>query len=233
MNKELKELLGTLSLFQGVDDSRLDALIQNASNRTYKAGQIIVSETERRKAFYLLLSGRAKMFKMSPEGKEQTLYIFEAGEPFCVCAAIQGRRFPGNATALEPSRVLSLDQEAFRNIAQQDPALLFNILMVLSQRLRHSMQLVESLALQELPQRIATYLLHAAPAASRENTVHLPMSYREFAKILGTTPESLSRTLKRMHKHGLLSTDGRDITIPDRERLSLCAEFGIKDIGSA
>lgn len=216
-------LLKTLPLFAGVPEDQLAALADAARVRSYAAGELIVGEDENPRGFFVVVSGRVKLFKLSPEGREQTVYAFGPGEPFCLCSVFEGERFPANAAALEPSRVLVAPPDVFEAVARAEPSLLFNILLVLSRRLKEAMTLVESLSLKEVPQRVAAYLLQA-PAEG--GVVDLPVTHRELAKIVGTTPESLSRSLKRMAGRGLVSVAGRRIAILDREGLAACSEEG-------
>jgi CRP/FNR family transcriptional regulator len=103
---------------------------------------------------------------------------------------------------------------------------LFNIIQILSQRLKDSMTLIESLALKEIPGRLASFLRHSLPkdTAVKNTAVELTISQRELAKILGATPEALSRALRKMANDGILSTAGRVITILDRKALEQLAE---------
>lgn len=217
-------MLRTLPLFAGVPEEQLAALADAARVRAYAAGEFIVGEDEEPRGFFVVVAGRVKLFKMSPEGREQTVYAFGAGEPFCLCSVFEGERFPANAAALEPSRVLVVPPEAFERVARAEPSLLFNILLVLSRRLKEAMSLVESLSLKEVPQRVAAYLLQAPRGGG---VVDLPVTHRELAKIVGTTPESLSRSLKRMAGQGLVAVDGRRITVLDEAGLRLCSDEGL------
>lgn len=217
-------ILKTLPLFAGVPDEQLALLSDAARVRAYEAGEIIATEDENPRGFFMVVSGRVKLFKMSAEGREQTVYTFASGEPFCLCSVFEGERFPANAAALEPSRVLVVPPDAFEAVARAEPSLLFNILLVLSRRLKEAMSLVESLSLKEVPQRVAAYLLQAP---QRGGVVELPVTHRELAKIVGTTPESLSRSLKRMAGKGLVAVAGRRIEILDRDGLEDCSDEGV------
>ncbi|WP_461210604.1 Crp/Fnr family transcriptional regulator [Desulfocurvus sp. DL9XJH121] len=217
-------LLQTLPLFAGVPEEQLAALAARARVRSYAAGELIVGQDESPRGFYVVVSGRVKLFKVSAEGREQTVYAFGPGEPFCLCSVFEGEKFPANAAALEDSRVLVAPPDVFESVARAEPSLLFNILLVLSRRLKDAMTLVESLSLKEVPQRVAAYLLQAPQEDGR---VDLPVTHRELAKIVGTTPESLSRSLRRMAEAGLVSVEGRRVTLLDRAGLERCSEEGL------
>jgi CRP-like cAMP-binding protein len=94
----------------------------------------------------------------------------------------------------------------------KEPRLLVNIIRILSNRLRESMGLIESLSLKEIPQRLASFLIHALKGGDGKegmNQLELTVTQRELAKILGATPEALSRALRKMSNAGVLAVDGR------------------------
>jgi len=88
------------------------------------------------------------------------------------------------------------------------------------------MTLIESLSLKEIPQRLASFLLHALTREGDKeiNRLELTITQRELAKILGATPEALSRAVRKMSNAGILAMDGRSIRILDREALEELAE---------
>ena len=217
--------LREIAFFQDLDANQLALLAREARVKVFRPGEIIVSQEEPVRAFYLVLSGQVKIYRSSAEGKEQTLYLFGPGEPFCLCAAFEEQGYPANAAALESSEIVILPGRTFENLAREAPSLIFPMLLVLSRRLKESMQLVETLSLKELPQRVATFLLHAAPRVADGETldIRLPLTHRELAKMLGATPEGLSRVFKRLQNRGLVSVNGRAIRVHNRaglERLS-------------
>ncbi|MEW5773240.1 MAG: Crp/Fnr family transcriptional regulator [Thermodesulfobacteriota bacterium] len=215
--------LRALPLFKGLPERRLKLLEQGATVRAYAAGETILDERPAAGGLYVLLSGRAKLFRLWPDGREQILYFFGPGEPFCLCSMYEGRRAPANAAAVEASRVLVLEGRAFEAMARQEPAILFDILRVVSRRLKEAMDLVESLSFREIPGRVAMYLTHAEAAARDPDRIRLPLTHRELAKVVGASPEALSRAFRRLADDGLLTVKGRDVRILDRARLEAVA----------
>jgi CRP/FNR family transcriptional regulator len=187
----------------------------------------VALESDQVRAFYLVISGRVKIYKSSAEGKEQTMYIFGSGEPFCLRTAFADEPFPANAQALEDSLVLAVPSAQMEKLARTQPTLMFNMVTVLSRRLKESMQLVESLALKEIPERLAAFILHTLDLSGRGEAkdLTLDITQRELAKILGATPETLSRVLKRLAEDEIISIKGRTILIHDRQALEELADW--------
>ncbi len=217
------QLIASLPLFKGLPEEQAKLLSQHARVDAYNAGEFIVRESDEVRAFYVVVSGRVKIFKSSAQGREQTLYIINQGEPFCLCTAFEGGISPVNATALELSRILVFPGPLLENLAQREPTLLFNMLLVISRRLRESMQIIENLALKEAPGRVAAFVIHTVQAVGENNAAPLTITQRELAKMLGVTPETLNRALRRMQDEGLLSLDRnmvKALDMPGLERLA-------------
>jgi CRP-like cAMP-binding protein len=223
---DILKQMQTLDLFQGVPAEKLRTLAERSRYKTYKAGEMFIGETDPAHAFYVIVTGQVKLYKSSPEGKEQTLYLLRPGDPFGMCTAFAIDSFPANAMALEESGVLMIPGPVMETVATSEPRLLMNIIQILSDRLKESMTLIESLSLMEIPQRLASFLLHALTReGDREvNRLELTITQRELAKILGSTPEALSRAVRKMSNAGILAMDGRTIRILDREALDDLAE---------
>jgi CRP/FNR family transcriptional regulator, dissimilatory nitrate respiration regulator len=223
---DVLERMRTLDLFQGVPLEKLRVLAERSRCRTYKAGEMFIGEADPAHAFYVVITGQIKLYKSSPEGKEQTLNLLRPGDPFGMCTAFAIDSFPANAMALEASDVLLIPGSVMESIAMGEPCLLLNIIRIISGRLRESMTLIESLSLKDIPQRLAAFLLHGLGREGEKETdrLVLTITQRELAKILGATPEALSRVIRKLSNAKILAMDGRSIRILNREGLVALAE---------
>ncbi len=212
-----------IPLFQGIPEGAQKILSEQARRRTYRSGEMILGETDAVRAFYVVLTGQVKLYKSSPEGKEQTVSLLGEGEPFGLCTAFAVEPFPVNVMALEDTAILAIPGPVIEAVARKEPALLLNVIQILSRRFKESMTLIESLSLKEIPQRLATFLVHALKK-ERGDRLKLAITQRELAKILGSTPEALSRAIRKMTNEGILESEGRTITVLDREALKLLSE---------
>jgi CRP/FNR family transcriptional regulator, dissimilatory nitrate respiration regulator len=223
---DVLERMRELDLFRGVPVEKLRVLAERSRCRTYQAGEMFIGEDDPAHAFYVVITGQIKLYKSSPEGKEQTLNLLRPGDPFGMCTAFAIDSFPANAMALEASDVLLIPGQVMEAVAMEEPRLLVNIIRIISDRLRESMALIESLSLKEIPQRLAAFLIHGLKREGEKGTdrLVLTITQRELAKILGATPEALSRVIRRMNNARILALDGRSIRILDREGLVALAE---------
>jgi len=223
---DVLQTLARLPFFRGLSDHELSQIQTIAMPRNCVRQELIFGDGDEGDGFYLVLKGRVKVYKLSPEGKEQILHILGPGEPFGQVAVFENRDFPANAEALDDSRLLFFPRTAFRRLLSDNPSLALNMLGVMSRRLREFTQQVESLSLKEVPARLASYLLTRAPERAPAPTVHLSIPKAQLANLLGTIPETLSRILARMSARGLIQVQGRQITLSDRQGLEDLAAHG-------
>lgn len=216
---DLIHQIARLPLFQGLERKHYENLAMILVDQVFKKGEDIFFEDDEGTGFYVIISGRVKIFKLSAEGKEQILHIFGPGEPFGEAAVFTGRRFPANAQAMEETRAFFFPRAEFIELIRKDPSLALNMLAVLSQRLRRFSILIENLSLKEVPGRLAAHLLYLSEKEKGSTLLTLEISKNQLASLLGTIPETLSRILARMEKEKLIKSEGKCITILNRQRL--------------
>ena len=222
----LEEWLGATSLFAGVESTHLRDLSGIAMVASYKPRVNIFSSGDPGAGFYLVMEGRVKVFMLSPEGKEQILHVIGPGESFGEVAVFAGQSFPAHAVTLENSRLVFLPRDDFVALVSANPALAFNLLAALSQRLRQFAVMIDALSLKEVPGRLAAHLLYLSKKQTTGNQLLLELSKTQLASLLGTIPETLSRILSKLQRAGFIAIKGSEITIVDRQRLIELAEFG-------
>jgi len=212
-------LLSRSALFENMPEEHLEALAGITERKSYGRGETVFSEGDPVRGFYIVSSGRIKIFKLSPEGKEQTLHLFGEGEPFGEIPVFSGGRYPASATAHTESRVLFLPRTAFLDLVRKEPSIALNMLAILSRRLRRFAGMIEDLSLREVPGRLAAHLLTLHDRKGAGPSFPLEMPKRELAALLGTIPETLSRIFGKMRQEKLIRLDGSTIEILDRTRL--------------
>ncbi len=217
--------LARISLFSGLLQAQYDALSRIGIKRSYRKGERIFSEDDEGTGFYVVCAGRVKIFKISPEGKEQILHFCGSGDSFGEVSVFTGQGFPADAVATLPSTVLFFPRAAFVGLIRKDPTLALNMMAQLSKRLRQFAGLIEDLSLKEVPGRLAKYLLYLS-GRDDKGTVNLDVSKGQLAALLGTIPETLSRILTKLNRRGLIRSRGAQIRILDRQGLEEIALEG-------
>jgi CRP/FNR family transcriptional regulator len=210
-------------LFAGLGMEELKRMRAIAIPKQFGKKAILFSDGEEAKGFYVVLSGKVKVFKVSPEGKEQILHVVTAPDAFAEAALFLEGTYPAFAEALSDCQVLFFPKRAFIQLIEKNPQLSINMIVTLSQYLKRFALLIEELSLKEVSSRIARHLLDLSLKLSREGKsaqeVELDLSKTQLARKLGTISETLSRTLAKMKAKGIIDVKKNRILILNREAL--------------
>jgi len=224
--KKNMDVIAASPIFNGLPEDQIGAIQQIAVEKQINKGELIFSEGEDGNGFFVIAEGRVKIFKVSPDGKEQILHIFGPGQPFGEVPVFAGQRFPANAQAIDKTRALFLPRAAIVDLIASNPSLALNMLAVMSKRLRQFTVQIENLSLKEMPARLASYLIYLADEQDTDEVVSLKISKGQLASILGTIPETLSRIFAKLSGQQLIRVEGKKITLLDRAGLEDLAEYG-------
>ena len=225
------ELLRRCPLFAGLKEEDLKRIRAVASLRQIGKKEILFGEGEEAKGFYVILSGKVKLYKISPDGKEQILHIVSAPDAFAEAALFLEGSYPAFAEALTDSQLLFFPKRDFIQLIERNPKLSINMIVSLSHFLRRFASLIEELSLKEVSSRIAKYLIDLSIKLSKEGKsskeVELDLSKTQLASKLGTISETLSRTLAKMKAKGIIDVKKNRILILNRGALEELAS-GLK-----
>ncbi|KAF1073796.1 Crp/Fnr family transcriptional regulator [Halodesulfovibrio sp. MK-HDV] len=221
---QLTTVLSQMPFFSGLSEEQLSGLAAIAVKKDVGRGQIIFYESAPAEGFYIVLSGRVKIYKTGPDGREAIIHLYGSGETFGEVAVFQNSSFPAHSEAVEKSSLAFFPRKGLLDCIAKDPALALAMLGAMSMKLRMFTKQVEALTLHEAPQRLASYLLYTSEEKNGAVTFKLDVSKGLLAGMLGTARETLSRTLSKMADRGLVSVEGRQITIEDMAALEDLAE---------
>jgi len=223
---EILDILSKSQLFGGLSETYLNEIRGVSIEKYVNKGEIIFLDGDEGNGFYLVINGILKVYKMSPEGKEQILHIVKAGETIGAVPVFSGTSFPANAQAIAKSVLLYFPKEEFIGLITNNPALTMNILAILSMRLREFTVQVENLSLKEIPSRLAAYLLYQSQEQGGKERITLDIKKSQISNLLGTGPESLSRAMGAMKEQKMIEVEGSNIRLLDREALENLASYG-------
>ena len=215
---ELKPSIRDLPLFSAMTVEELRQLMRQSAIRSYKRGEVLFLEGSPYAGMYVVLSGRVKVFKTNSDGKEQIIHLLGPREPFADVPLFTGGPYPATAQALEDTRVLFIGRQAFLDLLHGNPEVCLRMLGAFAKRMREMVKLIEALSLKEVTARLARHLLDESKTIPNA-TFHLTISKTNLAALLGTIPETLSRSLRQLEDEGLLSVQAKQIIILDRQKL--------------
>ncbi len=224
MDREEKiHAIANLTLFAGLPEEQARSLALLAEVRRAARGKTLFRAGDPAPGFFAVVSGRVRIFRSAPSGKEHILHVFGPGEVFAEVAVFQGGPYPADADVLDDCVLLFFPRNAFRKLLADDPDTALGMLGLLASRLRQFVNKIEELSLKEVPARLAAHLLLLHEAQGKRRLI-LDLSKGHLAAYLGTIPETLSRILRKMIDEGLLDAGGATVTLRDLERLARIAE---------
>lgn len=215
---DIREYLRRCHFGRDLDEDELAALADIAGHKQIAKGEILFFEGDPAAGFFILLSGRVRIYKASPDGKEYTIHQISPGQIFAEVAVFHGGKYPANCAAMQDSLVAHFPKDKFLNLIKDSPQISLKIISSLAAFLRDYNQQIENLTMREVPGRLASFLLREA-AKCKSNEVILDYSKTELARRLGTISETLSRGFRKLKELNLIVEDGKKIVIKDPARL--------------
>ncbi len=209
-------------LFYGVTATDLRLLLSIIRIRKFNKGEILFEEGGAAEGFYIVSSGKVKVYKLSPDGRERILHVVQPGNSFAEAAIFDDGRYPAFAETLNHSTLLFFPKQEFLELLHQHSQLAINMIAGLSRFLRQFTVQIEDLTFRDVPARLARYLLSFFDTTPI--SILLPVSKTQLASNLGTTSETLSRTFRKLSDDEIIHVQGKNIEILDAERLSELAE---------
>ncbi len=225
------DLLKRCPLFAGLKEEDLKKIRGIALHKQVGKKGLLFSDGQEAKGFYVILSGKVKLYKVSSEGKEQILHVVSAPDAFAEAALFHEGNYPASAEAMTDCQLFFFPKREFVELIEKNPRLSINMIVSLSHYLRRFASLIEELSLKEISSRVAKYLVDLSLRSEREGrspaTVELDLSKTQLASKLGTISETLSRTLSKMKAKGIVDVQKNRIHILDRRALEEIAS-GLK-----
>ncbi|MDD5452233.1 MAG: Crp/Fnr family transcriptional regulator [Desulfovibrionales bacterium] len=215
----LEGALNRCPLFAGLAPEDLRQVSSVHVRQSYAKRELIFSEGDAAKGFYVILAGKVRIFKTSPEGKEQIIHFFSTGDMFAEVALFHGTTYPASAEALTDTDLLFFPKQRFLRLIQEQPQLSLNMMANLAMMLRYFTKLVEELSLMNVSSRLAAYLLNTADRYKGDKFV-LEISKNQLASRLGTISETLSRSFRKLKDQGIIEIEQDTICILNRQALA-------------
>jgi CRP-like cAMP-binding protein len=219
----IREALATSHLFSELSDEQMERVRRHSHMTDMVEGESLFFQGDNASCFYLMLTGRIKLFRVSPEGKEKVVEIMEAGSTFAEALMFMDQpHYPVTATALTPSRVIAINCREYKAMLRESIDSCFLLLGSMSFRLHGLIREIDALSLDTGTVRTVAYLLHQAPP--NRASFELQVAKSVIASRLSVKPETFSRILKSLHESEIVTIEGRFVTIHDRDAMtSICS----------
>lgn len=219
---DIPALLARLPLFQELAPSQLEQLVSACRERRLSKGETLFQKGDPAKGFFVVVFGQVKLALPSAQGHEKVIEILGPRQSFGEAVMFMDRPYPVFAEALADSLLLHIASAPVFDLLEREPTFARRMLAGLSFRLHSLVHDVESYSLRSSAQRVIGYLLQHCPQegdCTGSLEIALPTTKHVIASRLNLTPETLSRIFHDLSTGGLISVQGKQVTIHDLRRL--------------
>ncbi len=222
-------LLRELDLFRGLSDDDIEA-IGHATTMTFcTPGQLLLSPDDPPERIHIVKKGKVRVYRMTPDGKQLTLDIYDRGTIVGDMRMLGQDRLPeAYVEAVEEGVICTLTPDELRRLIERYPTIGVNVISHLASRLQEAERELEAMAYQRVGQRLARRLIDLGQRfgakSVRGTLIQARLTQQELADMIGTTRETLAHTIGDFRRRGLISTERQQVVIRDAERLLEIAE---------
>jgi CRP-like cAMP-binding protein len=216
---EIPSLLRRIPLFSELSDTDVQRVARYTRERQVARGEVLFQRGDQPHGFYFVVSGQVKLAFSSSQGTEKVVEIIGPMQSFGEAVMFMNHPYPVFAEALGETVLVHVGQAVVSELIDQDSAFARKLLAGMAIRLHGLIQDVETYSLRSSTQRVIGYLLQVADNDA-PCEIALPTSKQVIASRLNLTPETLSRIFHDLSDAGLITVQGKRVTLHDPLRLS-------------
>jgi len=216
IRKDVLDSLRAIPLFSRVSEGDLEELATHLIERRFPKNATVVEEGLPGDYMYVIRKGRAKVTKASEDGREKIMNFLETGAFFGDMALLGDEPRSASVKTLEESVLLALSRRDFIDLLRQSPDLSLAVIEELANRLRETNEQARSLSFQGVEERTRNLFERISRqeegGAGRRLTP--PLTHQQIADMVGTSRETVTRSIKQLKESGWLAQEGKRYVIP-------------------
>ncbi|MDP2966758.1 MAG: Crp/Fnr family transcriptional regulator [Pelolinea sp.] len=212
----------TIQLLRGQNQGVFTRIIECSVVKHYQVNEAISWQADHCEFVYFILKGEVEIYRLSPAGREQILDRLGQGSCFnLVPALLENAPNQANTRALTACKLLALGKSDFGRMLKEYPEFALAVTRFFAERLARMTDLIETLSLYSVRQRVAKFLIDQADAIEKNGSIRWTQT--DMAKRLGTVRDVLGRTLRKFADEGLVRFEREKIMLLDRKGLKKAA----------
>ncbi len=223
-----RSLIAALPAFAGLGPEALDDALTLARTLRLPKGATAFAQGQQADEFFLLLNGRLRVTRLTPQGQQMVVRFVGPGDMFGVAMAIKSDIYPGTATAVVDSLALVWPNSAWAGLVSRHPELALNTMGTIGARLQDSQTRILEMSTQQVEKRVAHAVLRLVNQAGRKTDegllIDFPISRQDIAEMTGTTLHTVSRILSAWEEKGLVEGGRQRLLVRDPHGLFMLAE---------
>ena len=216
-------MLARAGIFQGVDPTAVSALLTQLRPVDFPRGHTVFAEGEHGDRLYIIASGKVKIVRRSPDGRENLLTIMGPSDMFGELSVFDPGPRTSSVITITDVRAVWMDRDALRAWIAERPQIAEQLLRVLARRLRRTNNDLADLILTDVPGRVAKQLLALGQRGTPQDgglRVTHDLTQVEIAQLVGASRETVNKALADFAHRGWIRLEGKSVLIFDSERLA-------------
>lgn len=223
-----RSLIAHLPLFAGLEAADLDHILEQARPLRIVKGASVFEQDREATAFFLLLDGRVRVFRTTPDGQQVIVRHIVPGELLGIAQAIGRTSYPATAAAVVDCVALTWPARLWQAFATAYPSFAQNTNKMIGVRIGEAHAQIEEMATQQVERRVAHSLLRLIRQAGKKTEqgflIDFPLTRQDIAEMTGTTLHTVSRLLSAWEEQGLVVSRRQQVTVVKPHDLLLLAE---------
>lgn len=222
-NEWMKSRLKNITLFRELSDQELDIIINISQVRVVKPKTFVFMQGDPLESVYFIHAGTVKIYRTDIHGKEQIVSVLQAGEMFPHSGFFRKGNYPAHAEVVEEATLIAIPISEFEQTLICSPELCIKLFRVMGEKIIDLQNRLEEQILHNTYEQIIMLLLRLAKTnAVKESDYYRFTTYftnRELANMIGTSRETVNRTLSQLKRKGLMDMDEDGYYLIDTKRL--------------
>lgn len=220
----VKELLQRFPLFKGLTDEEIQPITELAQTRRYRSGSHIFMQGDPLTNVYFIDQGKVKIYRTDFHGKEQIVNVLQTGDMFPHQGFFRQDDYPAHAEVAEESLLVYIPINLFENFLVKNPEICVKLFRVLGDLIVDLQSRLQEQILHNSYEQIIMLLLRLSKkygVATSDNKVKINMNFtnRELANMIGSSRETVSRTLTQLKKKDFITANAAGNILLDQEAL--------------
>ncbi|MBD7983834.1 Crp/Fnr family transcriptional regulator [Sporosarcina sp. Sa2YVA2] len=216
-----KMCISIVPIFNHLEQAEMNEIVKHTHSVSYPRGHTIYHEGDTSDGLYIIHKGRVKIYRLSENGKEQLVRILESGDFTGELSLFNETVHDAYAEAMGKVELCVMSRDDFQKFLLKYPAISLKVLGEFSNRLAKTEKQAARIAMETTDSRLAMYLADLAEERNSDR-INLPMTRKDLASHIGTSPETISRKLAEFEDAGWIRQLGqREIEILDMDALLL------------
>ncbi len=217
-----KPCVSIVPIFNHLEDKQIAEITEAVQSDSYKKGEIIYRAGDKSDSLYIVRTGRIRIYRLSESGKEQLVRFLSPGDFTGELALFSESVHEAYAEAVADTEVCLITRNDLQKFLMKYPSISLKILTEFSSRLEKSEKQTTRVSTEKVETRLALFIVECIDREESLMEFVLPMSKRDLASFLGTTPETISRRLTDFEEAGYIrQKQHRKIEVLDLDRLLL------------